>query len=381
MKNVIIALLSILVVFLLLFSIGAFRHSDIMERDEYSSLLRKRIAEVSRTPEWNIGIAASVSDPVDKQVIHGIRIAAEIVNNEGGVLGREIKLRLEDTKGSFPEHKFLVQDFCEDFRTAMLIGAFSTVSVKSSRALTQFHGLPLLSPIAATQEGLPELNPDLFFSVLPLLSFWVDPIVQGLKEKGYKRILILAQENAYYGGVFASSLESAMEETHFFTDIFRSSFNPPAETQTFYQILKIFQENRIFDAIVFTGDIEELAKLGNVMTSLKMSLPVFGTDSLDVANRKRYVPKFPSAVYFPRVSGAILTDSRFSAEWRRRFGTEPGIWEQYGALSIFFFARALEQCGSYDPELLVQAMRREWRELMGHCSYSLQVTLESWDGK
>lgn len=51
MKNVIIILLSILVVFLLLFSIGAFRHNDIMARDEYSNLRRKRVAEVSRAQE------------------------------------------------------------------------------------------------------------------------------------------------------------------------------------------------------------------------------------------------------------------------------------------------------------------------------------------
>ena len=78
MKNGIILLLSALVIFLLLFSIGAFRHSDIMVQDEYSKQQKKRIAEVSRSTEWNIGIAASVADPVSKQVIHGIRIAAEI---------------------------------------------------------------------------------------------------------------------------------------------------------------------------------------------------------------------------------------------------------------------------------------------------------------
>ena len=92
MKNGIILLLSALVIFLLLFSIGAFRHSDLMVQDEYSKQQKKRIAEVSRSTEWNIGIAASVADPVSKQVIHGIRIAAEIVNAEGGVLGRGIRI-------------------------------------------------------------------------------------------------------------------------------------------------------------------------------------------------------------------------------------------------------------------------------------------------
>lgn len=376
MKNGIIILLSALVIFLLLFSIGAFRHSDIMVQDEYSKQQKKRIAEVSRSTEWNIGIAASVADPVSKQVIHGIRIAAEIVNAEGGVLGRGIRLRLEDSKGTFPENKFLVQDFCEDFQTAMLIGAFSTVTVPSSRALTQFHALPLLSPIAAVPPGLPELDPDLFLTVLPPLSFWTEPIVNGLRQKGYKHILILSQENPFYGGVFASRLERSMEETRFFTDVFRTSFSPPAEEQTFYQILKFFQENRLFDAIVFTGSREELLKLGAVMKKLEMKLPVYGTDLLDVPNREQELSDFPSEVFFPRVSGSILMDSRFSSEWRRRFGSEPGIWEQCGALSIFLFARAMELSGKYEPELLVRTMGKEWSELMNHCVYSLQTSLE-----
>ena len=381
MKNVIIILLSILVVFLLLFSIGAFRHSDIMERDEYSNLLRKRVAEVSRAQEWNIGIAASVSDPIDKQVIHGIRIATEIVNREGGVLGREIRLLLEDSRNSFSEHKFLVQDFCGDFSTAMLIGAFSTQSVKSSRSITQFHGLPLLSPTAAIPERLPPLTPELFFSVHLPLSFWTIPIIQELRNRQCKRVLILAQENSCYGGVFASHLENAMEETHAFTDIFRNSFNPPAGLQTFYQMLSIFQENRIFDAIVFSGGMEELAKLGQVMTKLNITLPVFCTEFSDSVNWRRVKLQFPSGLYTPKVSGMIADSPQFEQEWRRRFGSEPGLWEQYGALSIFFFARALESCGRYEPEELVYMMREEWRMLIDRQTYSLQVQLENRNGK
>ena len=367
--------------FLLLFSIGAFRHSDIMERDEYSNLLRKRVAEVSRAQEWNIGIAASVSDPIDKQVIHGIRIATEIVNREGGVLGREIRLLLEDSRNSFSEHKFLVQDFCGDFSTAMLIGAFSTQSVKSSRSITQFHGLPLLSPTAAIPERLPPLTPELFFSVHLPLSFWTIPIIQELRNRQCKRVLILAQENSCYGGVFASHLENAMEETHAFTDIFRNSFNPPAGLQTFYQMLSIFQENRIFDAIVFSGGMEELAKLGQVMTKLNITLPVFCTEFSDSVNWKRVKLQFPSGLYTPKVSGMIADSPQFEQEWRRRFGSEPGLWEQYGALSIFFFARALESCGRYEPEELVYMMREEWRMLIDRQTYSLQVQLENRNGK
>ena len=200
--------------------------------------------------------------------------------------------------------------------------------------------------------------------------------MNGLRQKGYKHILILSQENPFYGGVFASRLERSMEETRFFTDVFRTSFSPPAEEQTFYQILKFFQENRLFDAIVFTGSREELLKLGAVMKKLEMKLPVYGTDLLDVPNREQELSDFPSEVFFPRVSGSILMDSRFSSEWRRRFGSEPGIWEQCGALSIFLFARAMELSGKYEPELLVRTMGKEWSELMNHCVYSLQTSLE-----
>ena len=148
MKNGIILLLSALVVFLLLFSIGAFRHGDIMARDDYSKQRKKRISEVSRSAEWNIGIAASVANPVNKQVIHGIRIAAEIVNGEGGVLGKPIKLRLEDSRGSFPESKFLVQDFCEDFRTAM---KNSSETIKKYNSLLDQYGSKQKAAAAAEE--------------------------------------------------------------------------------------------------------------------------------------------------------------------------------------------------------------------------------------
>ena len=112
------------------------------------------------------------------------------------------------------------------------------------------------------------------------------------------------------------------------------------------------------------------------MKKLEMKLPVYGTDLLDVPNREQELSGFPSEVFFPRVSGSILMDSRFSSEWRRRFGSEPGIWEQCGALGIFLFARAMELSGKYEPELLVRTMGKEWSELMNHCVYSLQTSLE-----
>ena len=172
-----------------------------------------------------------------------------------------------------------------------------------------------------------------------------------------------------------------MEETHAFTDIFRNSFNPPAGLQTFYQMLSIFQENRIFDAIVFSGGMEELAKLGQVMTKLNITLPVFCTEFSDSVNWKRVKLQFPSGLYTPKVSGMIADSPQFEQEWRRRFGSEPGLWEQYGALSIFFFARALESCGRYEPEELVYMMREEWRMLIDRQTYSLQVQLENRNGK
>ena len=76
------------------------------------------------------------------QILHGVELAVELVNEQGGALGK--KLELVTLQGAANQQLYCerVQQVCDQYEVAALIGPLSTDTLSSARALTQFAALP-----------------------------------------------------------------------------------------------------------------------------------------------------------------------------------------------------------------------------------------------
>jgi ABC-type branched-subunit amino acid transport system substrate-binding protein len=371
-KDAIIALLGVLCLFLMLYGMGAFDyHGTESASESYRAYAIERSRAVARAPEWNIALAAPVDMSMGSDIRAGLDFAIKKMNETGGVLGKALRLELFETSRDFLENKYLVQSLCEKMETALLFGPWHTAEVPSTRAITQFQALPMTS--ITLRENLSNLNPELYLSLRPDLSLWLTPIIEAMKERNCKQVLIITPENPHYGGVFASRLEQRMDENDFFTETFRTNYVPPLSMQSVYEILKLYRDNLRLDAIVFTGERGELAALGEAMRLLSITTPVFGTDQLEWASDLNFLD-FPAELLYPVLDGNILTDQERTLFINPQ-EKEPSLWVRYVVLAAILFRDAMLENGSYEPANLVATMQRHWEKRFQRDKLAFAVTM------
>jgi ABC-type branched-subunit amino acid transport system substrate-binding protein len=370
-KDAVLVLVSALCLFLLLHALRVFSFSAGGGSESYAAHARKRIDTIGRSAVWNI-FATPPDSAIGLDTLGGIQYAVTIINEKGGVLGKSLVLHTNTSVYDFEENKFTVQEICDNEDAALLIGPWFAAEVPSARAVTQFHALPLVSVSPA--ETLPVLEPDLYFSLLPDLATWAVPLSRTLQEKKYRRILIIGPEKPHYSGILAEKLEEAMRLSNVFEDIFRSDYAMPADTQTLYRRLKLYQDNMNLDAVVFMGDDEELRVLDVVLRDLGIQCPVYGSDELDMHDLDVGGPDaFPGGLFYIKTRGNIVSCD--VPEAVQYWDEKEQIWGQYGFMSMMLFKEAMEKNGSYNPELLVASMREIWQTLLRKNMADVKVSI------
>lgn len=357
MKNGIIALLFLLVVFLLLYVLGAFNYGSITDHDYNGAFLSTREEAVSKSPVWKVGIALDLRDGMGRETVRGIQFARDYLNSRGGILGKHIELEIHGEATSPQQNKLLTQEFCERPDIALLIGGLNTEEIPTLRSITQFQGLPFVSPVASLPDSLPELKPDMTFSYFPPLSILTNKLATELARRGKKRLLVVSPGDDSYGSIFGTKLERRLHEDKSFVEIYRVNFKNPARFADLYQSLKLFTENRTIDAIIFTDDEPCLKVLGEVIKALNISIEVWGNDYLDITHSENSLKAFPCPIFYTAFGNCRFVNKDFIKAWQEKFGSPPSLWNQLGAQCLLGFAEAVERESKYKPGKIIDIMR------------------------
>lgn len=78
-----------------------------------------------------------------------VEMAIEFINEDGGILGRQVRLSVGDTKGNPQESATLAQKWTSDPTVVAQIGAFSSSSSMAAQPIYDAEGMVQLSPTAS----------------------------------------------------------------------------------------------------------------------------------------------------------------------------------------------------------------------------------------
>ena len=278
----------------------------------------------------------------------------EMLNREGGVLGRKLELVKRDGVTTLPQYSAAVQEFCDDPLIAAVIGPFSSGYIPAGRALTQFQGLPLISPLTVSSEKLPPLDPDNFVTFFPPLELWIEAILGDMEKKGYRNLLIISPETGTYGDIFCTALERMSHQRPAFNRVYRLNYQLPLRRRDLLRAVRNYSGEQFSNVVFFGGTFSDFPEFAALMKELKMTLPVYGSDDLYIPQTRNMA--LPFTLFLPR---AVIRkqDTPFVKEWKRRFGKEPSYHTVLGAESIFAIAKALKKDGGYAPQKLVESLR------------------------
>ncbi|MBS1370094.1 MAG: ABC transporter substrate-binding protein [Lentisphaeria bacterium] len=354
MKNGIIAVFALICIFFLLNALGVFQFGSIIDRNHRTWYESARAKAVADSPVLKLGTAYDKADGPAAEAIQGVELAMEMLNRKGGVLGKKIELVKRDDIKSQPQYSFAIQDFCDDFEMAAVIGPFSSGYIPAARALTQFQGLPLVSALTVSSEKLPLLEPDNFITFFPPLELWVEAILSDAAQRGEKNLLIISPETDTYGDIFCTALERASRRRSAFDRVYRLNYQCPLRMRDLQRAIQNYTGEHFSSAVFFGGTFADFPEFIALLNELKLTPPVYGSDDLYIPQVTGMTLPFP--LFLPRAA-LRKKETPFMAEWRKRFRKDPSYHTILGAESIFAIAEALNRNGSYDVEKVVSSLR------------------------
>lgn len=157
------------------------------------------------------GVVMPLTGPVGaagKELVVGLEIAAEQINEEGGVDGRPFELAVEDSQGEVKPALEAASKLINVDKVPALYGEYSTtVSLPLGQYVTR-QGKLFMS--GASSPEMATLGP-LGFGISPLDTFTAKVAAEDIYDKGYRKIASIFP-NSSYGQYIQKGLEETFTE-------------------------------------------------------------------------------------------------------------------------------------------------------------------------
>jgi ABC-type branched-subunit amino acid transport system substrate-binding protein len=372
MKNAVIAVLTALCGTLLLQALGVFDFGPFIDREHRAHYTALRARAVDDAPEYILGAVYNAADWADAETLRGVRLAVDVVN--GGNPAKRFRLESLGIASSRPLNNAAVQGFADAPDTVAVIGPFVSFHIPASRALTQFYGLPLVSPKTVVSEKLPALDPDNFVTVFPPLELWVRATLDHMEKQAVRKLLILSSEAGTYSDIVCTVLERSSRNRRGFDQIFRLNYQRPLRREAIERLMRSRAGEQEFEAVFFGGALQDFTEFLPILKDNAIHLPVYGHDDL-------YVPEVTAAanpvdLYLPR---AVWRDEipGFEEAWRERHGGEPSYHALLGAKTVFMLAEVLKSADGYNAGRIVDSLRKIVRERLDNPETAPQIIVDA----
>ncbi len=281
---------------------------------------------------------------------NGVRLAADEINAAGGVLGRKIRLIVEDDQGRAEEAASVVTKLITANNVEALIGENSSNQSLAAAPIAQANGVPMISP-SSTNPAVTEKG-DYIFRVC-----FTDPY-QGKALASFVRnqlkldtaAILVDRRNDYSVGlanVFRRELEAAGGRI-----VAEQSYSG-GDTDFRSQLTTIRQAAP--QALFIPGFYTEVGQIAIQARDLGITVPLVGGDGWDSPvviqiGGKAIEGSYFSDHYFVGDTRPVV--QKFVTEYRRRHGKNPEATAALGYDALHLWAGAAKRAGSMDRKAI-----------------------------
>ena len=282
--------------------------------------------------------------------VQGVRIAADEINAAGGLLGRKIRLVVEDDQGRAEEAASVVTKLITMNDVIAVIGENSSSQSLAAAPIAQARGVPMISP-SSTNPAVTEKG-DYIFRVC-----FTDPY-QGKALASFVRTqlkldnaaILVDRKNDYSVGlanVFRREFEAAggkiaLEQSYSGGD---TEFRPQLTT------IRAARPQVLF----IPGFYTDVGQIAIQARDLGIDVPLVGGDGWDSPVVIEIGGKAVEGSYFS--DHYFVGDTRpvvqtFVAEYRKRYNRNPEANAALGYDALKIFAQAMGRAGSTDRKAI-----------------------------
>jgi branched-chain amino acid transport system substrate-binding protein len=295
----------------------------------------------------------------------GVRLAAEEVNKNGGVLGRQLQLVERDDEAKNERGVQISQELINNEKVTAAVGFINTGVALASQRFFQEAKIPVFNNVATGsvithQFKAPEFPASYVFRNSAHDSIQAPMIVEeAITRRGFKKVAILA-DSTNYGQLGREDLEKALSAKGI-TPVAVEKFNIKDVDMT-AQLLKAKSAGA--EAVLTYGIGPELAQIANGMAKLGWKVPIVGSWTLSMANYidnarangdgARMPQTFIQEPTTPKRKAFIEAYLKTFKPKNDRIDSPVSAAQGYD--SILLLAAAINQAGSTDGEKIRQAL-------------------------
>jgi branched-chain amino acid transport system substrate-binding protein len=293
-------------------------------------------------------------------VTNGARIAADELNAQGGVLGQQVELVIEDNKSNPTEavaaaEKLIVRD-----EVPVMMGAWSSTFTLAVMPKLMEYGVPMLVETSSSEKITTEGNPWVF-RISPTSEMEAKAFAEQVDKFDIEKADFLVVNNDW--GLGAAERFSEMLEAQGIAVGEVETMDPAAQDMS-AQLSKIKASDA--DTLFVTTGVEQLTLVLRQARDLGLEDRIITTGGSQAPDQLIeqagtaadgsfhlvfFTPWFPEAAQNPEVA------EKFVAEWENRGYNFAGLTEGFrGYDGIVTIAAAIEAAGKAEPEAIREAL-------------------------
>jgi branched-chain amino acid transport system substrate-binding protein len=283
----------------------------------------------------------------------GTQMAIDEVNAAGGVLGKQIKLVMEDDQSKQGEAGTVVKKLISRAKAVAILGEVASGRSLEMAPICQKAGVPMITP-ASTNPKVTEVG-DYIFRVCFIDPFQGTVLAKFAQSRGWKKVAILTDVKQDY----------SVGLTQFFKENFTRGGGVIAGEQSYSSGDKDFKAQLTTlkaaapDAILAAGYYNETGLIAAQARELGITVPLIGGDGWDSPSLVEVAGKAIEGCFFsnhfsPEDQSPRIQD--FVGRYKAKHGKVPDAMVALGYDSAMILCEAIKRAGTTEGPALRDAI-------------------------
>lgn len=293
-------------------------------------------------------------------ITDGAKLAAEAINEKGGVLGKQLELVIEDNKSNPSEAAAAAEKLISRDEVSAMMGAWGSSFTLAVMPKLQEYGVPMVVETASSSKVTSAGNPWVF-RIAPTSEMEAKAFGHLVPKFGMKKVDFLVVNNDWGLGA-AGEFDKMLKGQG--VEVGMTEIMDPAAQDMSAQLAKIKASDS--DTLFVTTGFEQLSLVFKQLKALGVDRRVITTGGSQFPDRLAeqlggaadnsyhilfFAPWFPDAAANPDVAHGYID------QWNKKGYDKSGLSDGFrGYDAITAIAAGIEAAGSAEPEAIRDAL-------------------------
>ncbi|MCP4112974.1 MAG: ABC transporter substrate-binding protein [Desulfobacteraceae bacterium] len=305
-----------------------------------SSPSEKRAKQASEA-RGDIVVGIVYSSTYSNFFLEGVTMAADEINQKGGISGRKIKTIVYDDKNDSDIGKKIAKKLAANDDVVAVVGHGNSDVAISASVIYEKEGIVFMS-YGAKDPDLTRYSKGFTLRNIPDYNIFGQEIAKYVHSANFKKITVFYERSPVHRA-FTEIFKKQADKLGIKITASRSYFKGEDE---FKNVIYELKKKSEFDSVFITGSLPDVAVLIRQLREMNVDVPIIGGDSLDSPDLWATAGKAAEnivvpTVFYPRYPSKHTRE--FMKRFKSKYSLVPDTWAAQGYDALSALALAIEK--------------------------------------